>query len=248
MNIGIVIPIYNHPQVLPQLVARLLQEQLPIILVDDGCEASCKAVIDDLAHQHPHTITVVRHAVNQGKGQAVMSGLLRAQEMGWSHALQLDADGQHHWADIGRFVYRAHQNPQHMIIGTPVYDDTVSKGRYYGRYLTHIWVWINTLSTDIHDSMCGFRVYPVAPCCELIHHTQMAKRMGFDSEILVRLHWQGVPFINLPTPVTYPADGVSHFQPWQDNWCLSKMHARLFFGMLKRLPTRLKQRYGRNHP
>ena len=119
------------------------------------------------------------------------------------------------------------------------------KARLYGRYLTHVWVWINTLSTDIKDSMCGFRVYPVAPACAQIRRHNMDERMGFDSEILVYLHWQGGRFINLPTPVTYPACGVSHFLLWSDNLKLGRTHAKLFLGMLWRLPMLLGRRIGK---
>ena len=131
------------------------------------------------------------------------------------------------------------EHPDAVISGCPVYDQSVPKGRLYGRYLTHVWVWINTLSLQIRDSMCGFRVYPLAATLALLNRAQIGRRMDFDVEILVRLHWQGVPIRNRPTRVIYPEDGVSHFQLWRDNARISKMHARLFFGMLLRMPQLL---------
>ena len=112
-------------------------------------------------------------------------------------------------------------------------------GRLVGRYATHVWVWINTLSFDIADSMCGFRLYPLAPTLALLDRARIGRRMDFDTEVIVRLHWAGVPVRNLPTPVRYPSDGVSHFDVWRDNVRISRMHARLFFGMLRRLPRLL---------
>jgi hypothetical protein len=64
----------------------------------------------------------------------------------------------------------------------------------------------------------------------------ISRRMDFDIDIIVRLYWEGVRVINLPTQVSYPLDGVSHFRMWRDNLMISKIHARLFFGMLARLP------------
>ena len=115
------------------------------------------------------------------------------------------------------------------------------KGRLYGRYLTHVWVWINTLSLAIKDSMCGFRVYPLVRTLAAIVPS-IGKRMDFDPEIAVRLVWAGTQVVNLPTRVTYPADGVSHFDVWRDNLRISAMHTRLFFGMLWRLPGLLWRR------
>ena len=80
--------------------------------------------------------------------------------------------------------------------------------------------------------MCGFRLYPLAPVQALMQRHPMGERMDFDTDILVRLYWAGVPMVWVPTPVRYSAQGVSHFRVWRDNWLISKMHARLFFAML----------------
>ena len=116
--------------------------------------------------------------------------------------------------------------PDAIINGTPVYDASVPKGRLYGRYLTHVWVWINTLSLQIHDAMCGFRVYPLAPVLSLINEETLGLRMDFDPEILVRLHWRGVQIQSVETHVRYPTDGVSHFDVWRDNVRISRVSRR----------------------
>lgn len=240
MKICVILPVYNHPDYLPALIQHLASLQLAIIVVDDGCDAQCRAVIQQVQQQY--ALQLLQHQHNQGKGQAVMTAISYAYQQGFSHALQLDVDGQHNWQDIPKFLATAQQHPQALIIGHPIFDDSVPKKRLYGRYATHIWVWINSLSFAIKDSMCGFRVYPVAPCYTLLQQCRLQPRMGFDSEILVRLHWQGVACINVPTQVTYPEHGVSHFDAWRDNLAISKMHARLFFGMLRRAPKLLWQR------
>ena len=129
-----------------------------------------------------------------------------------------------------------------MIIGQPEFDDSVPKKRLYGRYATHIWVWINTLSFEIKDSMCGFRIYPLASTIDLLNTAKFQLRMGFDTEILVRLKWNNVPFVNVPTKVIYPENGISHFNALRDNIGISKAHTRLFFGMLIRLPQLLSRK------
>lgn len=230
-----VIPVYNHPDCLVALVAYLTGFQLPIIMVNDGSESVCSALLDQLAKDNA-LIDLVEHEKNLGKGQAVITGLRYAHQHGYSHALQLDADGQHDWKDIQHFLDSAEQHPNAMIIGQPIFDATVPKKRLYGRYATHIWVWINSLSFEIKDSMCGFRVYPLTQTIKILNSAKFQPRMGFDSEILVRLKWDNVPFVNVPTQVVYPENGVSHFNVWRDNVGMARAHTRLLGGMLLRFP------------
>ncbi len=241
-NPCLLIPVYNHPGPLPGIVERLASHGLPCILVDDGSDEVCAAVIGALSSRYDWVQSIAFDA-NRGKGAAVKAGLLLAESLGYSHALQLDADGQHDLQDLDKFLHAARQNPDAVVIGRALFDQSVPKLRYYARYLTHLWVHINTLSGAIPDSMCGFRVYPVATCVDLIRRIAMEDRMGFDTEILVRLYWQGTPVISIATRVHYPLDGLSHFRAWEDNLLLSRTHARLFFGMLLRLPRLLARHW-----
>jgi glycosyltransferase involved in cell wall biosynthesis len=234
-----VIPVYNHPHYLEALVSHLAQFQLPAILVNDGSEKDCTDLLRRLAQENESWIHLVEHEQNKGKGEAVITGLRKAFALGFTHALQLDSDGQHDWNDVQHFLDASQVNPQAMVIGQPIFDASVPKKRLYGRYATHIWVWINSLSLEIKDSMCGFRVYPLESTIQLLDKASFQPRMGFDTEILVRLKWENVPFINVPTKVIYPEDGISHFNALRDNIGLTKAHSRLFAGMLIRLPKLL---------
>lgn len=236
-----VIPVYNHEHALPVVVAALHAAGLPCVLVDDASSAACAAVMNDLAKLD--NTFLVRLPVNQGKGGAVMAGLREAQRLGFSHALQVDADGQHDLSDVAGFLGESRAHPQALVCGYPLYDASVPKSRLYARYLTHVWVWINSLSLTIRDSMCGFRVYPLPATLALIDSCRLGKRMDFDTEILVRLAWRNQPMRWLPTRVHYPLDGLSHFRLWLDNALISKMHAKLFFGMLLRAPLILWRRW-----
>ncbi|NBF01903.1 glycosyltransferase [Pseudomonas sp. Fl5BN2] len=236
-----VIPVYNHETAVPAVLNALLAQGLPCILVDDASSPACACVLEQLAGLDQ--VFLIRLAINQGKGGAVMAGLREAANLGFSHALQVDADGQHDLADVDNFIRHSQEHPQALICGYPQYDASVPKGRLYARYLTHVWVWINSLSLQIPDSMCGFRVYPLPATLALIDSVQLGQRMDFDPEILVRLSWRKQPMLWLPTRVHYPQDGLSHFRLFHDNALISKMHAKLFFGMLARLPVILWRRW-----
>lgn len=236
----VVIPVYDHEHAIGAVVDGVRNAGLPCLLVDDGSRTSCTEVLKALA-LHPG-VDLLRLDVNQGKGGAMLAGFSEAARRGYSHVLQIDADGQHDLGDLPRFIALARAHPQAVICGIPRYDESVPKARLYGRYLTHVWVWINTLSLHLRDSMCGFRVYPLAPVLKLVAEEPIGKRMDFDIEILVRLFWRQVPVEHVATRVVYPIDGVSHFDAWRDNVRISRMHARLFFGMLRRAPRLLWQR------
>ena len=241
MKYCFVIPVYNHPHYLNALVEHLERYQLPIIMVNDGSDVECSDLLRKITQEHS-CVDLIEHSQNLGKGQAVITGIQHAYKLGFSHAIQLDSDGQHRWDDISKFLEASQQNPEAMIIGQPEFDDSVPKKRLYGRYATHIWVWINTLSFEIKDSMCGFRIYPLASTIDLLNTAKFQLRMGFDTEILVRLKWNNVPFVNVPTKVIYPENGISHFNALRDNIGISKAHTRLFFGMLIRLPQLLSRK------
>ena len=236
-----VIPVYNHEGAVPAVVDALLTGGLPCVLVDDASSPACPAVLEQLAKREQ--VFLIRLALNQGKGGSVMAGLREAARLGFSHALQVDADGQHDLRDVDNFIASSRAHPEALICGYPQYDSSVPKGRLYARYLTHVWVWINSLSLQIPDSMCGFRVYPLPPVLALIDSVKLGKRMDFDPEVLVRLAWRNQPMRWLPTKVHYPTDGLSHFRLLHDNALISSMHTRLFFGMLLRAPQILWQRW-----
>lgn len=233
---GIVVPYYDHPQALPVTVAALKAFSLPCWIVDDGSSPAAQQVAQRLAAQEKDWLRLLTHATNQGKGAAVLTGCRALQQAGCTHAIQIDADGQHNFADIPALLTAANKRPEALVLGQPQYDESVPKSRLYGRYLTHVWVWINTLSFDIRDAMCGFRVYPLDALLTLVRTQRVGLRMDFDVEIAVRLHWRATPVVTVPTQVRYPMDGLSHFRLWRDNALIAWMHTRLFFGMLVRLP------------
>jgi glycosyltransferase involved in cell wall biosynthesis len=244
INCCVVIPVYDHEHAIRAVLEGVLQHGLHCILVDDGSAAGCALCLDALAREFSAQVTLLRLPSNQGKGAAVLAGFDQAVQQGYTHALQIDADGQHCTGDIPKFLQAAGAHPNAVIAGCPEFDASVPRLRLYARYLTHVCVWLNTLSFDIRDSMCGFRLYPLAAVMKLTAGQRIGSHMNFDTDILVRLYWQGLEVVNLPTPVTYPSDGVSHFRLWMDNVLITRMHALLFFGMLIRVPRLLARKLG----
>lgn len=232
----VVVPVYDHEGALPLLVERLRATGLACWLVDDGSGAACAAAIDRLVSANADWLRLLRLPANRGKGAAVLAGFRAALAAGFTHAVQIDADCQHDAREIPQFVAAARERPQAIVNGVPVYDETVPKVRLYGRAITNVLARVYTLSGAIGDAMCGFRLYPLAPVVALDDVRPVGPRMQFDTDVIVRLVWAGVPVVNLPTPVTYPADGVSHFDLLHDNLRMIGLHLRLAVGFLWRLP------------
>ncbi|WP_305839502.1 glycosyltransferase family 2 protein [Photobacterium leiognathi] len=234
------IPCYNHGATVPAVIDALKSYSFPIIIVDDGSELATRKILSEQA-KRPN-ITIVTLPKNQGKGGAVIAGIKQADRLGFSHALQIDADGQHDLAALPKLLEESQAHPEALISGQPIYDDSVPKSRLYGRYATHIWVWIETLSFNIKDSMCGFRSYPIRPIINVINHNKLGLRMDFDTEIMVRFYWDNGDIRFIDTKVIYPEDGISHFDALWDNVKISWMHTKLFFGMLPRIPKLIKRK------
>ena len=242
-KVCVVIPVYNHQQAISLVVEALKPMGLFCLLINDGSSAECSAILNKIAQQESEWLNLYERAENGGKGAAVKDGLQLAYRQGYTHAIQIDSDGQHNLEDINQFIQASQQSPEKLILGYPHFDQTAPKKRLYGRWLTNIWIWINTLSFAIKDGMCGFRCYPLAAVETLLRSTDLGDKMDFDIEIVVRLYWQGLDVINIPTKVQYPTDGISHFNLLQDNLLISRKHAQLFFEMFRRVPALLIRKF-----
>jgi glycosyltransferase involved in cell wall biosynthesis len=233
--------VYNHELAVPAVVAALHAHGLPVVLVDDGSGEACRLALQRLAQETGDRL--VRLPVNGGKGAAVVAGLREALAQGYTHALQVDADGQHDLSDVPRFLEAARREPETVICGRPVFDASIPKVRFLSRYITHVLVWLQTLSfSRVRDSMCGFRLYPLKTVLEVVDRDGVGRRMDFDVELLVKLVWRGRTLRWLDTKVSYPADGISHFRMLYDNLRLAGMHVRLVLGMLWRAPVLIYRR------
>lgn len=227
-----VIPTYNNPLTIAAVVTEVRRHLDDVLIVDDGGHADSRRVLDEIATAG--AARVIRREQNGGKGAAVKTGLRAAHELGFSHALQIDADGQHDTADIPKFLAHAAERPQAAVLGHPVYDETMPRGRRAAHALTNFMVFLQTGGRAIVDPQCGFRVYPIGPALNV---AAAADRMAFDIEIAVRLVWAGVPIVNVPTGVRYlarEAGGTSHFRPVRDNVAITLLHTRLLFASVRR--------------
>jgi glycosyltransferase involved in cell wall biosynthesis len=230
-----VVPTYDNTFTIRNVVERISAYLPEIIVVDDGSGPACREAVEGLARDG--LARVVHRERNGGKGAAVRDGLRAADALGFTHAIQIDADGQHDLDDLPHFLDTANAAPAALVLGCPMFDDRAPRSRVRGRLISRFWTDLETGGRIIADPLCGFRVYPVA---DAVRSGARANRMGFDPEIAVRMVWGGSRVVNLPTRVRYltPEEGgVSHFRMFRDNVEISWTHARLCAGALLRLAT-----------
>jgi glycosyltransferase involved in cell wall biosynthesis len=230
----VLIPAFNPGRLLAETVAGALANWDDVwVVVDGSTDASHEALAAPVPGQ-PAPRLIVRPR-NGGKGAAVLTGAGEALASGFTHALVMDADGQHPAARIGAFMAASEAAPGAVVCGRPQFGDDAPWVRLAGRQLSIGLVRMETSGRAAADPLFGFRVYPLAPLVAVLRATRGGRRYDFDPEVAVRLAWAGLPALNLDAPCRYvdrERGGVSHFRYLQDNARMAAMHARLIFSLI----------------
>lgn len=219
-SLCLLIPVYNNPQTIARVVAEVLAYNLPIIVVDDGSDVPVETLIE-----RDTTVTVVRHSQNQGKGVALRTGALKAKEMGFSHCLTMDGDGQHFAQDIPKFLdlFDGSFDDRTMIIGVRDFEAcNPPKSSVIGRRIGNFWVWVES-GVWVSDTQTGFRLYPV----EFLSYPSSTVRYEFEIENLVKFLWSGGKVMEVSVKTLYDETRVTHFDKFKDNMYMTILHTKL---------------------
>ncbi len=227
----VLIPAFNPGRLLAETVGAALAAWGPVwVLVDGSTDGSHEA----LAAARPAGCEVLVLPGNRGKGAAVLTGARRALDRGFTHALVMDADGQHPAGLIPDFMAASAGEPGAVVCGRPVFGPDAPLVRLLGRRLSVALVHLETGGRAAADPLFGFRVYPLRPLLAALEGTPGGRRYDFDPEAAVRLAWAGVPALNREAPCRYvPREdgGVSHFRYVRDNLRMIAMHLRLLLAL-----------------
>jgi glycosyltransferase involved in cell wall biosynthesis len=227
----VLIPAFNPGRLLGETVGGALSSWPDVWVVVDGSTDGSHLA---LPAGRPGLRVIVRPA-NGGKGSAVLTGAREALASGFTHALVMDADGQHPAGRIREFMETSIRSPEAVVCGRPVFGPEAPRARIYGRKLSVGLVRLETSGRGAADPLFGFRVYPLGPLVRILEATRGGRRYDFDPEVAVRLAWAGTPAINLDASCVYPdprSGGVSHFRYLRDNLSMVAMHARLIGALI----------------
>jgi glycosyltransferase involved in cell wall biosynthesis len=239
VNACLLIPIFDHGETIGAVLDGLAAFELPCLVVNDGSGPETTARLAALAATRPW-VEIAHLPVNRGRGAALRHGYRAAHARGFSHVIQLDADGQHDPAEVGALLDAAERNPDALLLGDSRFDATAPGSRLYGRRLSQLIVWGYTGSFAVHDPLCGFRCFPLAATLRVLERHRFGDRMDFDPEIVVRLAWEGVPIVNVPVRVRYFAHGRSHFRLVRDNALITATYGRLLLACVGRALRRTR--------
>jgi glycosyltransferase involved in cell wall biosynthesis len=247
VQVVVLIPSYNTGPVLEKVVTETLAEYPHVKLLIDGSNDGSFEALKQLESKYPH-FELIHYPENSGKGATIFNGAQKALEDGYTHAISMDADGQHPASYIGQLVETAKSNPNELIMGNPVFDETIPEIRLQGRKLTIAMTDFESAWVGLGDTLYGFRCYPLKGMLAAFERTHFARGYDFDPEIAVRMFWAGHNPVQVSIPVRYLSKaegGVSHFHYLRDNVKLTWLHFRLVPEYLLRHFHAVRRRVGR---
>ncbi|MBM4013911.1 MAG: glycosyltransferase family 2 protein [Planctomycetes bacterium] len=211
MRPAVLIPNYNNAHTLGDVVSRALDALPDVLVIDDGSTDSSASVLDHFRSR----IRSERHAVNRGKGAALKTGFAALAAAGFTHAIALDADGQHFPEDLPAMLAESRAHPDALVIG--VRDMQAAGAPRKSRFGLACANTALRLFTGVRcrDTQSGFRSYPLPSITALPLH---GDRYDLEMEVLFAAARAGIAIREVPIRVTYTPEGgrVTHFRPVRD--------------------------------
>ncbi len=218
-----VVPAYQAAASIEAVVRGTLPVLAPVVVVDDGSRD------DTAARAEAAGAEVLRHAVNQGKGAALLTAFSHLAAAGVERAVTLDADGQHLPHQIPVLLAAAEETPGAIVVGVRRKEGfAIKRSARFGNWAAdRLMRWV--AGRALPDTQSGFRVYPVTATLAL---GTRGTRYDFETEVLLRAARAGMPVRGVPVEVYYPpvAERVSHYRPWVDTMRIVRSVGRVLAG------------------
>lgn len=219
-NICIVIPTFNNESTLKRVINDVLGYSTAVIVVNDGSTDSTNEILKS----YEGKIEVVAYQKNRGKGYALSRGFDRAGQLGYTHVISIDSDGQHYASDIPLFVKTAQEQPNVLAVGNRnLAQDNMPKKNTFANKFSNFWFTLQTAHC-LPDTQTGYRLYPLQKMKRL---RPVTSRYEAELEILVRCAWRKIKMVSIPVKVFYAPKGqrVSHFRPGVDFMRISLLNS-----------------------
>jgi glycosyltransferase involved in cell wall biosynthesis len=207
----VVIPTYNNQRTLRQVITEVLVYTNNVIVINDGSTDTTADILKDFGR----SIEVVTHPKNLGKGKALRNSFQKAKELGYTHVITIDSDGQHFASDLPSFIQEVIKRPDTLVIGARNMEQAGIPGKSsFGNKFSNFWYWVET-GIKLDDTQSGYRLYPIQALEKIRFVTN---RFEFEIEVIVKAVWKGLKIKNIPVKIYYaPGDNrVSHFRPFAD--------------------------------
>ena len=216
----IVVPTYNNPKTIKQVAFDVVHHGYQAIIVDDGSDIEIETLFKE---DEKENIYFVRHSINRGKGDAIISGTIKAKELGYTHILSLDGDGQHLASQAHKLIDICDNDD--IIIGARNFDlEHVPNGSKFGRWFSNMWACWDT-GYEISDSLSGYRIYPIS----ILDLDIKTSRYDWEMEVIVRHadSGKGIKEVIIECYYPTPEERVSHFNKFGDTMAIVWVHIQI---------------------
>ena len=227
IRLCVIIPTYNNAGTIRQVVEDVSKYCDQILVVNDGSTDQTSAILSTL----PPSVNVVAYDKNRGKGHALVTGFRQAMKMGYTHAITIDADGQHFADDMPRLTAEMNKQPDGIIVGCRnLTEENMPSGNTFANRFSNFWFRLQT-GINLPDTQSGYRLYAFSALRGL---GLITSRYEAELELLVYAAWSGQSITSVPVKVYYPPadERVSHFRPVYDFVRISILNTLLCIGAL----------------
>ena len=218
--ICVVVPAYQPDRQLIEVVRGVRRVMTaPIVVVDDGGGPDYAAIFAEVATVSG--VTVLRHAVNLGKGAALRTGFNHAvcafPEL--TGVVTADADGQHAPEDIARIAAALEENPGALVLGVREFEGEVPLRSRVGNRLSGF-AYRLLVGESLSDTQTGLRGVPAKLLPDLLRSSAPGYEFELDALILARHH--GFALVQRKIRTIYAGrNESSHFNPLRDSMRIS---------------------------
>jgi glycosyltransferase involved in cell wall biosynthesis len=219
-SVLVLIPAYNEACTISEVVERVRERILAVLVVDDGST-------DDTGERaRAAGADVIQCTRNLGKGAALNRGFEEARTRGFEAVITMDGDGQHAATDLPQFLEAFAQARYSVLIGNRMSNPASMPAirRLTNRGMS--WWLSRLMHQDVPDTQNGYRLYRLDALSSICVRSQ---RYDAESEILLHLAHRRVPIGSVPVTTVYGAE-TSQVHPLKDTWRFLKMLWRFHRG------------------
>jgi glycosyltransferase involved in cell wall biosynthesis len=143
-NLALIVPALNEGKTIERVISEIIQYG-SVIVVNDGSNDNTRVLA--LAAG----AIVVDHSINLGYDEALNSGFIKAEELGCTHVITMDADGQHNAEIISEYIENL-KNGYELVSGIR---------RFKARFAEKIFSLYAIVRYGFKDPLCGMKGYSI---------------------------------------------------------------------------------------
>jgi glycosyltransferase involved in cell wall biosynthesis len=226
----VIIPAFKPDEGLLKLSEQLLDSSQNIIVINDGSGVNYEYIFKKLEQKG---ITVLKHAVNLGKGTALKTAFnyVLTQYPNASGVITADADGQHHPEDILKIANKLNNDPKTLWLGARIFDGKVPLRSRFGNVMTRM-VYRLFVAQNLQDTQTGLRGIPLPFLRCLLKSNTNGYDFELDMLIMAAKRKINISEMNIRT-IYEDNNKSSHFNPIKDSLKIYFVFFRfLFFSLI----------------